>query len=178
MFLAVAIPVRGIVRCAYPLRTLDGDSFKVRDCVSGLIRTIDLAYIDAPELFQVSEDHIPIGANSKDSLSARLKTQENLKLHIVSARGRRFRALVYTSQMVNTIQVRAGHALARPSGYLDIHFARKLKNAMSMARSQRLGMWSTTSFLSPRAFRKLEKKQRLMEIYPPYYCVPPVDKLK
>ena len=126
-------------------RVLDGDTIMIGD------EKIRLFGIDAPELSQISTDHRRIGRDAKQYLEKLILNKE-IKVHIkgVGIYKRKIGIVYLDGIDINKELLFKGHAvISNIDTYDTYHLAQK------KAWLNKRGLFQTSSFMTPRFYRKL-----------------------
>ncbi len=135
------------------VRVIDGDTVVLKR--RGHFSTVRLSNIDAPESKQKSLDGVPIGEASTKNLIQLIEGRVvQLKIEGKDIYQRKIGEIFYRGESINLSMVKSGFATSYPSKSLFV-----FRQAESLAKRKRLGIWKSEGFLSPKSFRQLSRRK-------------------
>lgn len=129
-------------------KVIDGDTFEVNNI--GMIKTIEIVQIDAPEKNQ------PFGIESKNYLK-NLIWGNNVRIHSVSQYNNIIYATVsFEGRNISELILEKGYAWLSPDYYSN----KQLKKIQDKSYSNKLGLWFYENPIPPWEYRDLPNKEK------------------
>ncbi|MEX0799577.1 MAG: thermonuclease family protein [Bacteriovoracaceae bacterium] len=139
-------------------RVIDGDTVEAR--YGSRLLKLRLAFIDAPEIKQLSLDKVPIGLRSQQFLQDLALGKELVIKVLQKDRYGRYLAEIYLGKTsLNLTMVESGQAVIyRYYEFQTVQQKVEYMRGEAMAKRKRLGMWKTFGFYDPHAYRRLKRR--------------------
>ena len=136
----------------------DGDTIAIKDDKGKVVR-VQVAYIDAPDMDEKTDEKQPIYGESIKALSGMIFNKEVIIESLGKDKHGRVEGMIFLEKMnVNVEMVRRGMAEIyepvrfKPSAFKQ-EYVKQLFDAENAAKGEKLGIWGHPDYISPYKFR-------------------------
>lgn len=141
------------------VKIYDGDTIAIKDDKGKLIR-VQVAYIDAPDMDEKTNEKQPMYGESIKALSGMIFNKEVIIESFGKDKSGRVEGMIFLEKMnVNVEMVRRGMAeiyepvRSYPSRFKQ-EYVKQLFEAENAAKGEKLGIWGHPDYISPYKFRR------------------------
>jgi endonuclease YncB( thermonuclease family) len=141
------------------VKIYDGDTIAIKDDKGKEVR-VQVAYIDAPDMDEKTNEKQPIYGEALKALSGMILNKEVIIESFGRDKQGRVEGMIFLEKMnVNVEMVRRGMAEIyepvrfKPSAFKQ-EYVKQLFDAENAAKSEKLGIWGHPDYISPYKFRR------------------------